>query len=112
MTDDYTPIEKMWQRLFDQDGQPLPRLGEFLRGLALHLIEDYEPKKSLVITPSKMLQFYEQVKLQDEVYPWSSESFSFQFLREYAKCIQLFLELSHHRLCPKSIGTCDVNTIL
>lgn len=37
-TDDYTPIEKMWQRLFDQDGQPLPRLGEFLRGLALHLV--------------------------------------------------------------------------
>lgn len=39
-TDDYTPIEKMWQRLFDQDGQPLPRLGEFLRGLALHLVCD------------------------------------------------------------------------
>lgn len=37
-TDDCTPIEKMWQRLFDQDGQPLPRLGEFLRGLALHLV--------------------------------------------------------------------------
>lgn len=37
-TDDYTPIEKMWQRLFDADGQPLPRLGEFLRGLALHLV--------------------------------------------------------------------------
>lgn len=37
-TDDYTPIEKMWQRLFDPDGQPLPRLGEFLRGLALHLV--------------------------------------------------------------------------
>lgn len=37
-TEDYTPIEKMWQRLFDVDGQPLPRLGEFLRGLALHLV--------------------------------------------------------------------------
>jgi hypothetical protein len=37
-TEDYTPIEKMWQRLFDQEGQPLPRLGEFLRGLALHLV--------------------------------------------------------------------------
>jgi hypothetical protein len=37
-TDDYTPIEKMWQRLFDPDDQPLPRLGEFLRGLALHLV--------------------------------------------------------------------------
>lgn len=37
-TDDYTPIEKMWQRLFEPDGQPLPRLGQFLRGLALHLV--------------------------------------------------------------------------
>jgi hypothetical protein len=37
-TDDYTPIEKMWQRLFDPDGQPTPRLGQFLRGLALHLV--------------------------------------------------------------------------
>jgi hypothetical protein len=37
-TDDFTPIEKMWQRLFDPDGQPLPRLGEFLRGLAMHLV--------------------------------------------------------------------------
>lgn len=72
-TDDYTPIEKMWQRLFDSEGQPLPRLGEFLRGLALHLIEDYEPKKSLVVTPAKMMRFYEEVKLQDEIYPWSGE---------------------------------------
>ncbi|KAF2036079.1 hypothetical protein EK21DRAFT_52739 [Setomelanomma holmii] len=72
-TEDYTPIEKMWQRLFDQEGQPLPRLGEFLRGLALHLVEDYEPKRSLVITPAKMLKFYEEVKLRDEIYPWQSK---------------------------------------
>lgn len=37
-TDDFTPIEKMWQRLFDHENQPLPRLGEFLRGLAMHLV--------------------------------------------------------------------------
>ena len=35
---DFTPIEKRWQRLFDQRGQPTPRLGEFLRGLAIHLV--------------------------------------------------------------------------
>ncbi|USP81176.1 hypothetical protein yc1106_08450 [Curvularia clavata] len=71
-TEDYTPIEKMWQRLFDPDDQPLPRLGQLLRGLALHLIEDYEPKNSLVIPPSKMLKFYEEVKLKDEIYPWQT----------------------------------------
>lgn len=72
LTDDYTPIEKMWQRLFTPEGQPLPRLGEFLQGLALHLIEDYEPKKSLVISPAKMLRFYDEVKIRDETYPWQS----------------------------------------
>ncbi|KAF1939161.1 hypothetical protein EJ02DRAFT_352914 [Clathrospora elynae] len=69
-TEDYTPIEKMWQRLFDPEGLPLPRLGQLLRGLALHLIEDYEPKNSLVISPAKMLKFYEDVKIKDEIYPW------------------------------------------
>lgn len=38
MDTDFTPIEKMWQRLFDQNGQPTPRLGQFLRGLAIHLV--------------------------------------------------------------------------
>lgn len=71
-TADCTPIERMWQLLFDSEGQPMPRLGEFLRGLALHLIEDYEPKQSLVISPSKMARFYEEVKLQDEMYPWQA----------------------------------------
>jgi hypothetical protein len=35
---DLSPIEKMWQRLFDADGRPTPRLGQFLRGLAVHLV--------------------------------------------------------------------------
>lgn len=38
---DFTPIEKMWQRLFDAQGTPTPRLGQFLRGLALHLVRHY-----------------------------------------------------------------------
>ncbi|KZM21307.1 uncharacterized protein EKO05_0006306 [Ascochyta rabiei] len=71
-TDDFTPIEKMWQRLFDLQGRPLPRLGEFLRGLAMHLIEDYEPKRSLVISPAKMQKFYEDVQVLSEVYPWQT----------------------------------------
>ncbi|KAF2872919.1 hypothetical protein BDV95DRAFT_360535 [Massariosphaeria phaeospora] len=70
MSQDFSPIEKMWQHLFDAQGQPTPRLGQFLRGLAVHLIDDYEPKGSLVITPAKMLKFYDDVKLHDENYPW------------------------------------------
>lgn len=70
MSYDFTPIEKMWQHLFDPQGQPTPRLGQFLRGLAIHLIDDYEPKKSLVIAPYKMLRFYNDAKVHDENFPW------------------------------------------
>lgn len=35
---DLSPIEKMWQQLFDETGRPTPRLGQFLRGLAMHLV--------------------------------------------------------------------------
>ena len=33
-------------------------------------IEDYEPCFSIVITPEKMLKYYDDVKLLNEVYPW------------------------------------------
>jgi hypothetical protein len=64
-----TTLERIWQPLFD-NGVPTARLGQFLRGIALHIIEDYEPKGSLVITPPKMLRFLEETKVDDELYPW------------------------------------------
>jgi hypothetical protein len=33
-------------------------------------IEDYEPKKSLVISPTKLRQFYEEISIQEDTYPW------------------------------------------
>lgn len=33
-------------------------------------IEDYEPQHSIVITPNKMIKYYDDVKLTDEFYPW------------------------------------------
>lgn len=42
-TEDLTPIERRWQHLFDPQGQPTPRLGEFLRGLAVHLVSSDSP---------------------------------------------------------------------
>ncbi|KAH0283339.1 hypothetical protein KCU62_g9081, partial [Aureobasidium sp. EXF-3399] len=64
-----TVLEKAWQPLF-VSGQPTPRLSQFLRGLALHIIDDYEPKGSLVISPAKMVQFFDNVRLSSEIYPW------------------------------------------
>lgn len=36
-------------------------------------IEDYEPCHSIVITPGKMIKYYEDVKLPNEIYPWSGK---------------------------------------
>ena len=66
---DITTVEKIWGPLFEGNCATA-RLGQFLRGLGIHLIEDYEPKYSLVITPSKMQKYYEDTKLPNEVYPW------------------------------------------
>lgn len=67
---DMTLLEKIWGKLFNDQGQSTIRLGQFLRGIAVHLIEDYEPKHSLVITPQKMQKYYEDTKQANEIYPW------------------------------------------
>lgn len=64
-----TTLEKIWKPLFE-NGNPTVRLSQFLRGLALHLIDDYEPKGSLVVTPMKMMRFFNETKVADEHYPW------------------------------------------
>lgn len=65
-----TLLETIWGSLFDEQGHPTVRLSQFLRGIAVHLIEDYEPKHSLVISPDKMQRYYEETKLSQEIYPW------------------------------------------
>lgn len=67
---DPTILERVWGTLFDEQGQATPRFGQFLRGIAIHLIDNYEPKHSLVITPSKLQRYYEETKLSNEHYPW------------------------------------------
>ena len=37
-TGDATTLEKIWQPLFDGEGKPTARLGQFLRGLAIHIV--------------------------------------------------------------------------
>ncbi|KAL9036626.1 MAG: hypothetical protein Q9180_004191 [Flavoplaca navasiana] len=88
-----TTLEKIWGQLFNEEGRPTPRLGQFLRGLAVHIIEDYEPRQSIVITPDKMVQYYKDVKLADELYPWSTV-----FDDEHSSISRMYrdLECQHH----------------
>jgi hypothetical protein len=69
-TPEPTTLEKIWKPLFQPDGEPTQRLGQLLRGLADHLIRDYEPKDSLVIGPRKMLRFFDETAVSTEHYPW------------------------------------------
>ena len=90
--DEETPVERIWQPLFDSQCRPTKRLGQFLRGLANHIvrinmflppyfrvkkvanrlsqIEEFEPCQSIVITPKKLLNFYKAVPVPDDIYPW------------------------------------------
>lgn len=43
-------------------------------------IEDYEPCHSIVVTPSKMLKYYQDVKLPSEPYPWNGVFSMFSIL--------------------------------
>ncbi|KAL8708523.1 MAG: hypothetical protein Q9220_006575 [cf. Caloplaca sp. 1 TL-2023] len=88
-----TTLEKIWGQLFDEQGHPTPRLGQVLRGLAVHIIEDYKPCHSLVITPDKMVRYYQDVKLANELYPWSAV-----FDDEHSSISRMYrdLECQHH----------------
>ena len=45
-----TTLEKIWGQLFDEDGQPTPRLGQLLRGLAVHLVREPRFKSQIAQT--------------------------------------------------------------
>ncbi|KAI9770809.1 MAG: hypothetical protein M1840_003059 [Geoglossum simile] len=89
-----TVLDKTWRDLFDASNKPTKRLGELLRGLANHIIADFEPKGSIVVTPSKMAMYYEVVKIPDETCVWS-----YQFKgRKFNSLSRLYrdLECQHH----------------
>jgi hypothetical protein len=87
-----TVLDKTWRELFDASNKPTKRLGELLRGLANHIVSlqwhsldvssewwltsepqiaDFEPRGSIVVTPSKMAEYYEIVKIPNETCAWS-----------------------------------------
>ncbi|RYP68720.1 hypothetical protein DL769_005441 [Monosporascus sp. CRB-8-3] len=57
--------------LFDESGQATARSVRFLRGLAKHIIDEFAPKGSLVVTPEKLAAFYTRYRLETEVFPFA-----------------------------------------
>lgn len=72
LASDEALLEKIWQPLFDADSCPTPRLGLFLRGLAKHIIDDFEPKNSIVIPPSKLVTLFEKTSVTNEAFSWKT----------------------------------------
>ncbi|CAG8899306.1 unnamed protein product [Penicillium egyptiacum] len=64
-----TTLERIWGKLFE-DGKATKRLGQFLRGIAVHLIEDYPPGNTIVIPPHKLQKFYRDTHDPNDPYPW------------------------------------------
>lgn len=104
-----TVLEKVWGTFFDEEGQTTKRLHLLLHGVAQHLIEDYEPKNSLVITTHKMQRYYEETTLSDqpEIYPWQHV-----FDDNSSSVSRLFREpeinIEHHLVQKKLGGRPDV----
>ncbi|KAJ9198917.1 hypothetical protein DTO164E3_5007 [Paecilomyces variotii] len=67
--EELTTLEKIWDKLFE-DGKPTKRLGQFLRGIAVHLIEEYPPGNTIVALPDKLQKFYEDTRVASDPYPW------------------------------------------
>ncbi|RDA91961.1 hypothetical protein CP533_1362 [Ophiocordyceps camponoti-saundersi (nom. inval.)] len=63
-------VDLQWGRLFTGNGEPTTRLRQVLRGLASYVISEFEPKNSLVLSPSKLLLFYKRFQLDVEHYPF------------------------------------------
>ncbi|KAI9055854.1 hypothetical protein LZ554_000793 [Drepanopeziza brunnea f. sp. 'monogermtubi'] len=68
-TMELSTIDQKWGRLFETDGKPTKRLGQFFRGLANYIIEEFSPKKTIVITPTKMAAYYAAHSVDKEPHP-------------------------------------------
>lgn len=94
-----TTLERIWGKLFE-DGKPTKRLSQFLRGIAMHLIEDYPPGNTLVITPDKMQKFYADANVSLDQYPWKDI-----FDDRTSSISRLFrdLKVQHHLIQPEDL---------
>ncbi|KAI0142372.1 hypothetical protein F4776DRAFT_676284 [Hypoxylon sp. NC0597] len=61
-----------WGVLFDEKGYATVRNGQFLKGVAKHVIDDLAPSSNnLVVTPEKLSVLYSKYRLDPEVYPFT-----------------------------------------
>ncbi|KAL8366033.1 hypothetical protein RB595_004697 [Gaeumannomyces hyphopodioides] len=64
--------DEKWGRLFDQNGQPTARAEEVFKSVADHIIAEFVPRKSIVVTPEKLAEFYSRHGLPNELFPFAN----------------------------------------
>lgn len=64
--------DEKWGRLFDQNGQPTARAEEVFKSVADHIIAEFVPRKSIVVTPEKLVEFYSRHGLPNELFPFTN----------------------------------------
>lgn len=97
-----TVLENVWQPLFE-GGIPTARLGQFLRGIAIHLVEEYQPKSTLIVTPAKMVQFFNDTRQPDEFYPFC-DIFGGRCTNASISRLYQALKCQHHLVQIKDTG--------
>ncbi|KAI0011685.1 hypothetical protein F4779DRAFT_571678 [Xylariaceae sp. FL0662B] len=60
-----------WGVLFDENGYATRRVGQVLQVLARHIVDEFVPRNSLVVTPEKLGLLYSRYPLDPEVYRFS-----------------------------------------
>ncbi|KAK1243281.1 hypothetical protein MKX07_003909 [Trichoderma sp. CBMAI-0711] len=94
-----------WPALFNERDEPTPALGRFLRGLANHIIAEYAPIDSLVITPDKLFKFYTRYRLDNEFFPFQ-RVFDTRYHKSLRGISFLFTDLRcEHHLVQHSIAS-------
>ncbi|KAI0843459.1 hypothetical protein F5Y06DRAFT_302640 [Hypoxylon sp. FL0890] len=98
------PTAAEWGVLFDGKGYATVRNGQFLKGLARHVIDDLAPGSSnLVVTPDKLSVLYSKYRLDSEIYPFL-EIFTSRARDAHERLADFFTDLDcqYHLVQPDS----------
>ncbi|KAI1136594.1 hypothetical protein F5Y05DRAFT_420020 [Hypoxylon sp. FL0543] len=93
-----------WGVLFDEKGYATIRNGQFLKGVAKHVINDLAPSSNnLVVTPEKLSVLYSKYRLDSEIYPFT-EVFNSRARDAHDRLADFFTDLDcqYHLVQPDS----------
>ena len=98
-------VESKWGQLFDDQGRDTHRLQQVLSGLATYIVDEFQPQKSLVVTPAKLAAFYAHHALPVEKFPFQ-RIFGASTPESHARIADLYSDLG----CAYHLVQADPNS--